>query len=188
WILFCGDRNPLHPVASVYQRYRSTATKHWWRDLANDPVAQRLPLFVIEDHPGYGIIRATFSSSQREDVAYAAAMRAGKASAALKSRINVAPPLSQIAMVAIPVVFIDAPLFKCALDDLGHPTLSSVDRGTLVWRNSVGPFGGHTIVLIVTESGIRSLVDDLQETTIKLREWLGRNTSKVQGTPGAPDR
>jgi hypothetical protein len=179
WILFCGDRDPLHPVASVFQRYRSTATESWWAALAQDTTMHQLPLLAVEDYPGYGIVRATFSSSQREDVAYAAVMGAAKASAALTSRTDVAPPLSEISVLALPVVFIDAPLFKCTLDDLGNPSLSRVDRGTLVWRNSVGYSVGHTIVIIVTESGLSSLVDDFRETTQKLGEWLKRNGSTV---------
>ncbi|MGX4654749.1 hypothetical protein ACWCHM_13725 [Micromonospora sp. SCSIO 07396] len=180
WILFCGDRDPLHPVASVYQRHRSPATRHWWRTLAHDAAIQQLPLFAIEENPGYGMVRATFSSSQREDVAYAAVLGAAKASAALVTRTDVAPPLSKIHVLAQPIVFVDAPLFKCSLDDAGHPQLSRVNRGTLVWRNSVGGFIGHTIVLVVSEAGLTSLVDDFQETTTKLGDWLTQNAASVQ--------
>ncbi|MFF5290328.1 hypothetical protein [Paractinoplanes globisporus] len=174
WIVFAGDRNPLHPVASVSQRYRSSATEPWWDLLAQAPAIQRLPLFAIEDNPGYGVVRATFSSSQREDVAYAAVMGAAKASAALTSRTDVTPPLSKVSVVALPVVFIDAPLFKCRLDGLGLPKLSRTDRATLVWRNNVGTSTGHTIVLIVTESGLQSLVEDFCETAVNLGKWLTR--------------
>jgi hypothetical protein len=186
WVLFCGDRNPLHPVASVYQRYRSSATKRWWKHLAHDKAVQKLPLFAIEDNPGYGIIRVTFSSSQREDVAYAAVMGAAKASAASVSRTDAVPSGSTISVLAQPVVFIDAPLFKCRLDGSGRPRLSRVDRGTLVWRNSVGAPVGHTIVLVVSESGLASLVDDFRETTTKLGEWLDRNASTVRESRRPP--
>jgi hypothetical protein len=181
WILFCGDQNGLHPVASVFQRYRSSATDSWWPELARDTSMQQLPLFAIEDGPGYSVVRATFSGSQREDVAYAAVMGAAKASAALTTRTDVAPPLSKVSVLAIPMVFIDAPLFKCRLDETGNPQLTRVDRGTLVWRNSVGSSGGHTIVLIVSESGLDALVEDFKETAARLGEWLGRNSSAVEG-------
>ena len=148
--------------------------------MAQDVAVQKLPLFAIEEDPGYGIVRATFSSSQREDVAYAAVMAAAKASAALTSRVDVAPPLSKVSVLALPVVFIDAPLFKCSLDDSGNPVLSRVDCGTLVWRNKVGRSIGHTIVRVVSEQGLTSLVDDFRVTAKKLGKWLRQNAQKVE--------
>ncbi|MEU5789111.1 hypothetical protein ABZ754_15450 [Micromonospora purpureochromogenes] len=170
WVLFCGERvPPLHPVAQVVQRFTSPASREWISFAAHSHAVRALPLLTIEDHPGHNLIKATLGPNQREDVAYKAIISAVKAAHWETTREDVYPSLNKVSVIAFPVIVIDAPLFKCDIDEAGELRLWRVDIGTLIWHNNVVPSAPpHTIVHVVTETGIQEYARQASETALGL--------------------
>ncbi|WP_435205476.1 hypothetical protein [Micromonospora sp. bgisy143] len=167
WVLFCGERTPsLHPVAQVVQRFASPAARRWVSFAAHSHAVRALPLLTIEEHPGHSLIKANFSSNQGgSDVAYKAINSAVKAAHWETTREDIYPGLNKISVIAFPVIAIDAPLFKCDIDETGALRLWRVDMGTLIWHNNVVPSAPpHTIVHVVTEAGIPEYARQASET------------------------
>ncbi|WFE32601.1 hypothetical protein [Micromonospora sp. WMMD975] len=157
WVLFSGSEDsPLHPIASVVQRIASAPTSKWLRPAARSPEVRDLPLLAVESYAGHNLIRASLGPNQREDIAYKAILSAIKAAHWEASRRDQNPNGVEISTIAFPVVVIDAPLFKCSLDETSDELkLWRVDSGTLIWRNSLAPTNApHTMVHIVTEPAL----------------------------------
>ncbi|MFG1891838.1 hypothetical protein ACGFIR_28700 [Micromonospora sp. NPDC049051] len=177
WVLFCGERvPPLHPVAQVVQRFTSPAAREWIEAAAHSHEVRALPLLTIEEHPGHNLIKATLGpNQQREDIAYKAIISAVKAAHWETTRKDIYPTLNEISVIAFPVIVIDAPLFKCDIDEAGGLRLWRVDAGTLIWHNNVVPSAPpHTIVHVVTEAGIQEYARQASETSRGLSKSYDR--------------
>ncbi len=171
WVLFSGrEKPPLLPISAAYQRIASPAAKEWMRSWAFRRKIRDMPLLELEDYSGHSLIRANLAPNQREDVAYKAILSAVKAARWEAQRAGETDEES--ILLAFPVVVIDAPLFKCTLDDNSDDLrLWRVDWGTLVWRNAVTRGEGtHTIVHVVTESALKEYADKAVQTIGTLSE------------------
>ncbi|MCW3844391.1 hypothetical protein ONA70_30315 [Micromonospora yasonensis] len=176
WVLFCGERvPPLHPLAQVAERFTSPAARAWIAAAANSHEVRALPLLTIEEHPGHNLIKATLGPNQGQDVAYKAIISAVKAAHWEATRKDIYPKHSEVSIVAFPVIVIDAPLFKCDIDESGELRLRQVDMGTLIWHNNIVPSAPpHTIVHVVTEAGIPEYARQASETTSGLSKSYER--------------
>jgi hypothetical protein len=167
WVLFCMDRDsPLHPIASVVQRFCSRPMYAWLSRQKRFRGVRELPLFEIEPNPGHSLVRASLGQGMGEDVAYKAVLSAVKACHWATTRTDMRPGVDTIPIMAIPVVVIDAPLFKCTLDGQGKLQLSRVNMGTLIWHdNRLVPMAPpNVIVNVVTEAGLPDFVERVRSS------------------------
>ncbi|MER7500658.1 hypothetical protein AB0L05_16860 [Nonomuraea pusilla] len=167
WVLFCMDHDsPLHPIAAVVQRFCSAPMREWLERQARFKEVRKLPLFDIELSPGYSLVRASLGQSQGEDVAYKAVLSSVKACHWATTRTDTEPHANKFLIMAIPVIVIDAPLFKCTLNEQGKLQLSRTNIGTLIWHDNrlVPTAPPNIIVSVVTEAGLPEFVERVRSS------------------------
>ncbi|MFC4495800.1 hypothetical protein ACFPA8_16860 [Streptomyces ovatisporus] len=179
WIIFSGGEN-IDAVDCIAQRFvlRSARTK--WEEFARRLTFNRdsllhapLPLFRVEYDVGYSAVRSSLGKS-REDVAYGAMTSVSKAAYAVANMLS--PALAM--QVAVPIIVVDSPLFKCTLDMQGNAQLERIAMGSVAWRNKIADASlSHSIIRVVTESGLPQLVSDICLTADTLRELRWRFSS-----------
>ncbi|QIY73426.1 hypothetical protein HEP84_34080 [Streptomyces sp. RLB1-33] len=181
WILFGGGLQ-LVSTAKIAQRFvLKQATSYWSRfarQLDQNPVARaELPLFDVEQDPSYSAVRSSLGKS-REDVAYSAMTSVSKAAFGVANKYNA--PGNLALQIAVPVIVVDSPIYKCVLDGSGDPDLARVTSGTIVWRNRVpGSTLPHSIVRVYSEEALPELCQEILKTAETLRRaireepWLG---------------
>ncbi|MCO8307005.1 hypothetical protein [Streptomyces sp. RKCA744] len=177
WVLFSGGVHLAQP-ARLFQRFVSSQAFKYWHQFAmrvskGPEGMEGLPLFEIEEDPAYSAVRTSLGKS-REDAAYGAMVSVSKASLAVANRYNA--PGREALQVAVPVIVVDSPIFKCSLDSEAEPQLKQVGSGTIVWRNQVNGYGlAHSIIRICHISELNALCSDISITAKTLEREILAN-------------
>lgn len=175
WILFGGGLQ-LAPAAKIAQRFTlNNATSYWLRlarQLSQNPAMRgELPLFEVEGNPSYSAVRSSLGKS-REDVAYSAMTSVSKAAFGVANKYSA--PGNLALQIAVPIIVVDSPMYKCVLDSSGSPDLTRVTSGTIVWRNRVsGSSLPHSILRVYSEEALPELCQDILKTAETLRRVIG---------------
>jgi len=92
--------------------------------------------------------------------------------------------------ISFPVIVTSSPLFECALDAGGVPTLKAISHGSLFFKKQIAG-SDPTCIAIVNEQHLETFVDECNEVAEKLlaalepsleQDWiafLGKNGQKI---------
>lgn len=151
WLLFRHSQGRLAKPARIVQRYANNGGQRILRKLAHDRVWP-IELFDIDQPHAHSITQA-FTTGR--DVAWEACLSASKA-AHYEASLNG----QGIAIVALPLIVIDGPLYYCELTSEGAINLEAVEQGDLVWsRPDSSPF---VIVKVIRRSSLPRIAQDLR--------------------------
>ncbi|MFD6354072.1 hypothetical protein [Nocardia tengchongensis] len=182
WILFTDEQRSRFRRAYADQRFAIPNNK--WLSPVGKQTWKAGPVPLLEGYRPFGYTLVRAFGNGNDDVAYGAVMSVAKAAAGLRNKYAADADTLGVAIraVVLPVLLVDAPLFQCELDDEGQERLTSIDRGTLVWRYQLGPdLPKETLVSVVTTSALSALADDLKLTVDSLRRAERDPSSVVLG-------
>jgi hypothetical protein len=165
WVLFTSEDVRLAGPARVVQRASSGLGHKFLSSIARDEDIQTLNMLSLPRRPGYGVTQA-FTSGQ--DTPYTACMGVAKCAVAeVLAADKASRTQGPLLKIVFPVVVMDGKLFECYLTEDGAITVLEIERGILVWRNPIVRVP-HTIIDIVTVTGLPSLVRDANEAAVRL--------------------
>ncbi|WP_145176710.1 hypothetical protein [Rubripirellula lacrimiformis] len=174
WILFTNPSRIADP-ARVAQRGYSKLAKSFLNSMAHNKSMQNLPAFQVPERTAYSVTQA-FTTGQ--DVAYSAAMSVSKAAGAMLADADRHTSMGErYALVAFPVIVIDAPLVEAFLNDAGEMVVSTVDSGILIWRNPVM----HNLlncISIVRRDSVDAFASDMHSSFISILEFAKNEIPK----------
>lgn len=164
WILFKGEVAD-YTIGAIPGQLLWSPEVQWNSGVLKNSLrkANRLPLLNGYEPYGYALARAL--SSGNVDPAFSAMISAAKAAASVSTSMNSGHDGIDRALV-IPVIVVDAPLMECFLDMNGKPSLSYIDKGTILWKRRIGTSdpdvrsSDTTVINIVTQEYLPQLADD----------------------------
>jgi hypothetical protein len=142
WVIFTSPHT-INERGALYLRTTSEGGQAFLRAAGREASARALEVFRLPKRLGHGVTQA-FSSGK--DVPFEAVMEAAKASThqvtAFKADWD---RLDANALIVLPLVITEAPLYESYLDEAGEIVLEEVDRALLTWRH---PGVGQRFMLV----------------------------------------
>lgn len=126
--------------------------------------AKSIPWLWKDGLIGYAISQA-FEGNK--DVPYKASLSSVKAAIWLLSNSLWKTAKYRTYSISFPIIVTTSPLFECALDADGSPTLKEINHGHLFFKQHIGDFTA-TCISIVNEKHIESFIKECQEVSEQL--------------------
>lgn len=159
WVSFTSAHT-INERGAVYFRTASESGQAFLKIAARDKIVRELSAFRLPSRLGYGLTQA-FTSGK--DVPFEAVMGAAKAGArqlqAFKENWD---RVDAVALVVMPVVVTEAPLFESYLNVDGELELEEVSKFTLIWRHP-GVGRPLTLIDVVRASELARYANAMQE-------------------------
>lgn len=180
WVLVAPNSDGLRWASSPWYRLRAPQTS--WLSGIEQVADGNLPtpLLDMDRSCGYTLVRAFAGGN--EDVAFSAMMSVAKAARSVHAEHEhdqetgnfFAPSYA----VVVPVLLVDAPLFRCDLNSDRDVRLTPIDQGTVIFKHRVvGPSTAPLAIKVVTSEAFPSLVDDVNVTADSLSAVISPDIS-----------
>jgi len=181
WIILTSSDIQLADRARIVQRAASKLGQAFLESVSEREDILKLPIFLIPNRAGYGLIQAF---SDHVDIPYGAIMGAIKAAVAEVKEMDKFPAISRrICLVSFPVVIIDGLLYECYLNKDGEVIIKEAEIGTLLWRNPIVGMP-HSIVNIVPMGYLDTFLKGAVKTARMLTEDCSRELNSARSEFG----